>query len=388
MRDVLRKELAQIRTNGLYRSLREVASPQGREIVLDGKKVLNFCSNDYLGLSADQRLAIAAQVSMTRSGFGSGASRLVCGNMTEHVRLEKEIAQHKKTEAALVFSSGYMANVGAITALCGREDVIFCDKLNHASILDGCVMSRAELRRYPHKDLAALEEMLSQAQGFRRKLIVTDTVFSMDGDVAPLKELVRLAKMHGAWLMVDEAHAYGVFGPTGAGLVEAEGLGNDVPIQMGTLSKAAGSFGAYVAGSQELIDYLINSARSFIFTTAMPPAVAAASRIAVRIIQEETGRRERLRRNTDHLRGELQKLGFDTLQSVSPIIPVMVGEAERALELSKKLLERGIFVSAIRPPAVPKGTARLRVTVTAAHTQDDILRCVKAFSEIKERSGA
>jgi 8-amino-7-oxononanoate synthase len=388
LNDSLRVELDQIRTNGLYRSLREVSSPQGREIILDGKKVLNFCSNDYLGLAADQRLAIAAQVSMTRSGFGSGASRLVCGNMTEHVRLEKEIAQHKKTEAALVFSSGYMANVGVITALCSREDIIFSDRLNHASILDGSVMSRAELQRYPHNDMAALEDMLARAPGSRRKLIVTDTVFSMDGDVAPLKELVRLAKTHGAWLMVDEAHAYGVFGPTGAGLVEAEGLGNDVLIQMGTLSKAAGSFGAYVAGSQELIDYLINSARSFIYSTAMPPAVAAASRVAVKIIHDEPGRRERLHRNADRLRGELQKLGFDTLKSASPIIPVVVGGSDRAVELSKQLLERGVFVSAIRPPTVPKGAARLRVTVTAAHTQEDIDRCLEAFASVRDRGGS
>jgi 8-amino-7-oxononanoate synthase len=384
MRSAFRQELEEIKAGGLYRSLRELSSPQGREIVLDGNKVLNFCSNDYLGLAADPRLSAAAHKAMVQRGFGSGSSRLVCGNSDEHVQLEKELARFKKTEAALVFSSGYMANVGILSALCGREDIIFSDKLNHASIVDGCVLSRAELRRYPHNVVNALEELLAKARDFRRKLIVTDTVFSMDGDLAPLKDLVSLAKEHAAWLMVDEAHAFGIFGPTGAGLVEEEDLSSDVPIQMGTLSKAAGSFGAYVAGSQELVDYLVNTARSFIFTTAMPPAVAAASRAALQIIREEPDRRQHLLRNADRLRRELQGLGFDTLQSLSPIIPVVVGQAERAVDLSRRLLERGIFVSAIRPPTVPKGTARLRVTVTAAHTDDDITRCITAFAGMRD----
>jgi 8-amino-7-oxononanoate synthase len=388
MRAALKQELDEIKANGLFRSIREVSSPQGREIVLDGKKVLNFCSNDYLGLSADPRLSAAAQQAMAEHGFGSGASRLVCGNSDEHVQLERELAQFKKTEAALVFSSGYMANVGILSALCGRGDIIFSDKLNHASIVDGCILSRAELRRYPHNDIAALEDSLAKARDFRRKLIVTDTVFSMDGDRAPLKALARLAKEYDAWLMVDEAHAFGVFGPMGAGLVEEEDLGNDVPVQMGTLSKAAGSFGAYVAGSHELIDFLINTARSFIFTTALPPAVAAASRVALQIIREEPERRELLLRNAERLRQELQSLGFDTLQSLSPIIPVVVGEAEAAVDFSRRLLERGIFVSAIRPPTVPKGTARLRVTVTAAHTDEDIARCCEAFAGIRDKVGA
>jgi 8-amino-7-oxononanoate synthase len=383
MRSALKPELDKIKANGLYRSLREVSAPQGREIVLEGNKVLNFCSNDYLGLSADPRLSAAAQKAMAERGFGSGSARLVCGNSDEHVQLEKELARFKKTASALVFSSGYMANVGVLSALCGREDIIFSDKLNHASILDGCVLSRAELKRYPHRDVNTLAGLLSKAHGFRRKLIVTDTVFSMDGDVAPIKDLVRLARESDAWLMVDEAHAFGIFGPTGAGLVEEAGLGQDVPIQMGTLSKAVGSFGAYVAGSAELIDLLVNTARSFIFTTALPPAVAAASRAALRIIREEPERRVRLRRNADRLRRELQGLGFDTLESVSPIIPIVVGEAEQAVDLSRRLLERGIFVSAIRPPTVPQGSARLRVTVTAAHTEDDLTRCIEAFAGLQ-----
>jgi 8-amino-7-oxononanoate synthase len=281
-----------------------------------------------------------------------------------------------------------MANVGVLSALCGREDIILSDKLNHASIVDGALLSRAELRRYPHNDVAALEDMLSKAHGFRRRLIVTDAVFSMDGDIAPLKDLAQLAREYNAWLMVDEAHAFGVFGPDGAGLVAELGLGHEVDIQMGTLSKAAGSFGAYVAGPRELIDHLINNARSFIYSTAMPPAVAAASRVALRIIREEPELRVRLRQNADRLRAELQGLGFNTLQSLSPIIPVVVGETPEALDLSQRLLERGIFVSAIRPPTVPKGTARLRVTVTAAHTEEDIARCVEAFAGMQKGRSA
>ena len=385
MRETLQKELDAIRAQGLHRSLKTVSSPQGREIILDGKKVLNFSSNDYLGLAGDPRLAKAAEEAMRRFGFGSGASRLVCGNFDEHHKLEEDIAQMKKTAAALVFSSGYMANAGTISSLVGRDDVVFSDRLNHASIVDGIILSRAKLKRYPHNDTGTLEEMLADASKARRRLIVTDAVFSMDGDVAPLKEIVMLAKKCHAWLMVDEAHAFGVLGPTGAGLVEELGIESGVDIQMGTLSKAAGSFGAYVAGAQELIDHLVNSARSFIFTTGMPPAVAAASREALRVMQEEPFRRERVRRLGKLMRFELQRLGFDTLKSSTPIIPVMLGEAARAVAFSKCLLGRGIFVQAIRPPTVPLGAARLRVTVTSAHTEDDVAQCVEAFQEVRNQ---
>jgi glycine C-acetyltransferase len=383
MRDALRVELKKVRVQGLYRSLKDVSSAQGREITLDGKKVLNFCSNDYLGLACDVRLVQAAEGAMHRVGFGSGGSRLVCGNFDEHRLLEEDLARMKKTEAALVFSSGYMANAGIISALVGRDDVVFSDRLNHASIVDGIVLSRAELKRYPHNDVGALEELLAKATGARRRLIVTDTVFSMDGDVAPLKEIALLAKKYGAWFMVDEAHAFGVLGPTGCGLIEELGLETDVDIQMGTLSKAAGSFGAYAAGPRELIDHLVNTARSFIFTTGLPPAIAAASRAALTIMREEPGRRERVLRSAQRLRTGLRQFGFDTLQSVTPIIPVAIGEATRAVEFSKQLLERGVFVQAIRPPTVPQGTARLRVTVTAAHTDDDIARCLEVFKGVR-----
>ena len=383
MKDMMQHQLDVLDAQGLRRSLRTVTSTQGREIILDGQKVLNFCSNDYLGLAADPRLARAVEEAMERRGFGAGASRLVCGNFDEHDALEKELAAFKHVPEAVIFSSGYMANTGIIPALVSRGDAVFSDRLNHASIVDGIVLSRADLCRYPHKDMNALDEMLAKATGARRKLIVTDTVFSMDGDIAPLKDIVRLAKQHKAWLMVDEAHAFGVFGSTGAGLVEAMGLEADVDVQMGTLSKAAGTYGAYCAGSPELKAYLLNSARSFIFTTAMPPAVAAAARCALNIIKSEPERRERVLSLANKMRDGLKKAGFDTLESATPIIPVMMRKASQAVEMSRKLLERGIFVSAIRPPTVPAHTARLRVTVTAAHTDEDIDACLEAFEHAR-----
>lgn len=383
MDEILNVELKELREKGLFRSLRTVSSSQGRILLISGKEVLNFCSNDYLGLAADPRLSEAALTALHQYGTGSGASRLVCGNSAEHEALERDIAQLKKTEAALVFNSGYGANTGIIPALVGRKDVVFSDKLNHASIVDGIVLSRAEFKRYSHCDMDALAGLLERTKTVGRKLIVTDTVFSMDGDVAPLKEIFVLARRYGAWLMVDEAHAFGVFGARGAGLVEAVGLEGQVDIQMGTLSKAVGVAGAYVAGSSVLRDHLINHARSFIYTTAQPPALVAAAREALRIIRDEPERRQRLLKSADYLRGEIRGLGFDTLNSQSPIIPIMLKDAEKAVAWSNEFLERGIFVSAIRPPTVPEHTSRLRVTVTAAHTEDDltrfldVLRCVK-----------
>ncbi|NTV28664.1 MAG: 8-amino-7-oxononanoate synthase [Candidatus Omnitrophica bacterium] len=385
MKEVLRAELETLRSQGLYRTRRVMSSAQGREVVIDGKTVLNFCSNDYLGLAADARLVSAAGESLGRSGFGSGASRLICGDFETHRLLEAELARWKGTEAALVFSCGYMANTGTISALADRETVVFSDRLNHASIVDGIILSRAELRRYPHNDVAALEGMLSSTGEDRRKLVVTDTVFSMDGDVAPLRELVALCRKYGAWLMVDEAHAFGVMGPTGAGLAEALGVAGDVDVQMGTLSKAAGSFGAYVAGSKELVDHLVNRARSFVYTTAIPPSVAAAGLAALGVMRAEPERRQRVLSLATKLRQGLAGLGCDTLNSTTPIIPVMVKDAERAVRLSGKLFELGILAQAIRPPTVPSGSARLRVTVTAAHTEEDLVRCLEAFREALSR---
>lgn len=370
------------RGEDLLRTLKDVSGSQGRTITVDGQEVLNFCSNNYLGLADDPRLVKAAQQCMEKEGFGSGASRLVCGNMSSHRKLEQRLAEFKKTRACLVFSSGYMANVGIISSVMSPGDIIFSDRLNHASIVDGLLLSRAEFRRYNHKDMNHLEEWLKKTDTGKKKLIVTDTVFSMDGDVAPVEDIVRLAKRYGAMTMVDEAHALGVFGKRGQGLVEHLGLKDDIDIQMGTLSKAVGSFGAYCFGSQELIDFLINHARSFIYTTGLPPSVCAASLCAIDIIENDQERRKQLWQNTNDLRRKLQEAGFDTMESASPIIPILIGENQKALDFSARLFENGIFVSAIRPPTVSHGTARLRVTVMATHTKKEIDQLVESFTTI------
>jgi glycine C-acetyltransferase len=367
----------------LTRVLRHVTGSQGPRVCFEGKDVLNFCSNNYLGLANDARLVEAAQKALAIEGLGSGASRLICGNMDSHARLEQKIASFKQTESALVFSAGYMAIVGILSALCDRGDIIFSDKLNHASIVDGILLSRAEFKRYPHKDMAALEEMLKGAQQHRKRLIVTDSVFSMDGDKALLKDIVRLAKQYAAFVMIDEAHSLGVLGAKGKGLAEELGVEKDIDIQMGTLSKAAGSFGAYCCGSKALTDFLLNKARSFIYTTAMPPSIAAASIKAIEIIESEPQRRKKLLQNAKRMKDGLEKLGFDTMGSTTPIIPVLIGDAPQAVQFSRKLIDKGILVQPIRPPTVPEGTARLRVTVMATHTDEDIEQSLRAFEETK-----
>ena len=378
----LEKDLAHMQKMGLRRSLKRVDSPQGREIVLNGQRVLNFSSNDYLGLANDPRIRSAALEAIQRYGLGAGASRLICGNMAPHEKLEAELAIFKNTESALVFSSGYMANTGIISALMGRDDIVLSDKLNHASIIDGIILSRAQLQRYPHADIQALEEILKNAKGFKHKLIVTDTVFSMDGDKAPLKEIVDLARRYEAMVMVDEAHAMGVLGAQGAGRVEELGLQGQVDIQMGTLSKAAGCFGAYVCGTKILREYLINKSRAFIYTTAMPPALAQAACVALQIIRQDNQLRRQLKDNADYLHRELKVMGFDTMNSTTPIIPILVKDPVRALAFSQHLLKQGIFVQAIRPPTVPVNTARLRLSVTAAHTRSDCDQLLQALRTI------
>ncbi len=366
------EELAALERQGLKRRLRDVTGTQGRKIILDGKEVLSFCSNNYLGLADDPRLRRAAVECMEQEGVGSGASRLVCGNMAAHRELEETIAAFKGAESCLVFGSGYVANVGIISSVFGRDDMIFCDRLNHASIIDGIILSQARFKRYPHNDMAALEEMLRTTTGFRRRGIITDSIFSMDGDIAPLDKIVALAEKYDCIIMIDEAHALGVMGKNGKGLAEHFGVEDKIDIQMGTLSKAAGSFGAYCCGSKALIDFLINKARSFIYTTAMPPAVAAASKKAVEIIRDEPALRQKLWTNTDYFYKAVVAIGFNTLSSRTPIIPVVAGEPAVAVEFSRRLLEEGIFVSAIRPPTVPQNTARLRLTVMATHTGEDL----------------
>lgn len=383
----LADELHSIEHKGLKRALRLAEGAQDRTVTVDGHPVLNFCSNNYLGLAGDERLKEAAVRCLESEGFGAGASRLVSGNMTAHRRLEERLAAFKGTEGCLVFSTGYMANVGIISSLFGKGDLILSDKLNHASIIDGILLSGAALKRYPHLDMAVLERLLKESGEYQKKVIITDSVFSMDGDVAPLDRIVALARQHGALVMVDEAHAFGVLGKKGKGAVEHFGLEGQIDIQMGTLSKAAGAFGAYCCGSVELIQYLINKARSFIYTTGMPPSVAAAATTAIDIIETEPQRREYLKDASEYLRKELKEAGFDTGNSATPIIPVIVGDPAAAVEFSRRLFENGIFVQAIRPPTVPQNTARLRITVMATHTREDLDLLLKSLVQVGKEPG-
>lgn len=385
MMEFIQDDLKRLEEQELLRHLRLVNGAQSRVIDIDGKKRLNFCSNNYLGLADEQQIVEAAIEGLRRDGVGSGASRLVCGNMRVHEKLEQAIASLKKKESALLFNSGYAANSGVIPALMERDDIIFSDKLNHASIVDGVILSRAQFKRYPHLDMECLEQELKKASRKCRKMIITDSVFSMDGDVAPLKAIVDLAKQYEAFVYVDEAHGFGVLGEHGGGLVEELGLENDIDISMGTLSKAAGCFGAYVAGDKSLRDYLINHARSFIYTTSMPPAMAQAALAAVQLIADKNQggiRRAQLRHNAKYLRSGLKAMGFDCMNSTTPIIPILVKDSSRALALSRQLFDQGIYVSAIRPPTVPINGARLRITVMATHTQEDLDILLRAMKEL------
>ncbi len=376
-------ELDQLRADGLYRTLRTVASAQGPRLIIDGREFLNFSSNDYLGLANDPLLKRAATDAIERYGVGAGASRLVCGNIEPYAALEERLARFKNKEAAIVFGSGYAANVGTITALVGEGDVAILDKLDHASIIDGARQSGVTIRVYPHKKLKKLESVLQKCGAFRRKLIVTETVFSMDGDLAPLAEIAELKEKYGAWLMVDEAHATGLYAKNRRGLAEVAGVEDKIDVTLGTLSKALGSAGGFVVGSQALIDFLRNRARSLIYSTALPPAIVAAAAAAVDFVMSDAGheRREMLWRNVSELKNGLSKLGIQN-ESRSPIIPVVVGDEAAAMEMSKKLFERGIFVPAIRFPTVPKGKARLRVTVTAGHAAEDISQFLEVYGDI------
>lgn len=378
--------LLELTQRGLKRKIRTIEGRQNREITIDGRKVLNFCSNNYLGLADDPRLGAAATASIVAEGFGAGASRLVCGNFSSHQKLEDCIAKFKGTERALLFNTGYIANMGIISSLYGRGDMIFSDKLNHASIIDGILLSGAEYKRYAHADMESLAAMLKAAPESVKKLIITDSVFSMDGDIAPLPAIVALAKKYSAAVMVDEAHGLGVLGRNGKGAVEHFGLEGQVDIQMGTFSKAAGSFGAYCCGSARLIDFLINKARSFIYTTGLPPNVAAASLKGLEIIVKEPQRREKMWENTKFITNGLKEMGFDTLNTQTPIIPIVVKDSSLSVDFSEKLLAAGIFVSAIRPPTVSANTARLRVTVMATHTTEDLNRLLSIVKTIGKES--
>jgi len=370
------ERLEELRDRGLHRRLRLVEGPQGPRVTLDGREVLLLCSNDYLGLANHPKVRGAAADAAMRWGAGAGASRLISGNMQPHSRLEKRLAAFKGYESALLFGSGYLANTGTVAALAGRGEVVFSDELNHASIIDGCRLSRAETFVYRHADLEHLAWGLRKARE-RAALIVTDGVFSMDGDVAPLAELHELARQSRCRLMVDEAHATGALGPGGRGSVAAAGLSGEVDVVLGTLGKALGSYGAYVCSDRETTDYLLNTARSFVFSTAPPPPVAAAASAALELLESRPDRVERLRANATVLRSALQGEGLATGSAQTQIVPVETGDAERTMELSERLLERGVFAQGIRPPTVPEGSSRLRFTVMSTHRSEELARAAE-----------
>ncbi len=368
----LRRELDDLKLAGRYRNFRVIQSASLPEGIIQGKRYKIFCSNNYLGLANHPRLRQAACESTERLGSGSGASRLVCGNMSAHVELEEELARFKQAEAAIVFPTGYMANVGTISTLAGPEDTAIIDRLCHASIIDGCRLSGAKLQVYKHLDLDSLEHVLSRSGKYRRRLVITDSIFSMDGDIAPLPQIIELCQCYGAVSMVDEAHATGVFGEHGWGTLEHFGVEGQVDVVMGTLSKAVGSLGGFVVGPQILIDYLRQSCRSFIYTTALPPGVCAASTAGLRLIRDEPQRRQRLWENVEYLRRGLLELGFNLMGSQSQIIPVLLGDETRTMQASEALFHQGILIPGIRPPTVPKGQCRLRITLMADHSREDL----------------
>jgi 8-amino-7-oxononanoate synthase len=378
--------LDELRERGLHRRLRLVSGPQGPRVLLDGRPVLLLCSNNYLGLADHPRVREAAAEAAMRWGVGAGASRLISGNMKLHRRLEERLAAFKGHEASLLFGSGYLANTGAIAALARNGEVVFSDQLNHASIIDGCRLSRAETFAYRHCDLDHLEWGLRKAQG-RGSLIVTDGVFSMDGDVAPIEELVGLSRRYDCRVMVDEAHATGTLGPGGRGSVAAAGLSGEVDVVIGTLGKALGSYGAYVCASGELVDYLINVARPFIFSTAPPPPTVAAAIAALELLESNPHRVERLQANARAMREALVAEGLPTGPSETQIVPVMVGDPEAAVQLSELALERGIFAQGIRPPTVPEGTSRLRLATMATHRAAELVRAAKVLGDAAREIG-
>ena len=368
----LQTKLNALKSQGLYRSRR----------IIDDKNIVNFCSNDYLGLSKNENVVAAFKKAADDYGVGSSSAHLICGHSKAHHLLEEELAEFTGRERALLFSTGYMANLGSINALVGRGDFVFEDKLNHASLLDGGLSSGANFKRYLHADLTQLEKLLCKARG--EKLIVTDGVFSMDGDVAPLRELAILAKQHDTLLMVDDAHGFGVLGQTGGGLTEELNLTqNDVPILMGTFGKAFGTFGAFIAGSETLIETLIQFSRTYIYTTALPPSIAEATRTSLKIVIAETWRREKLQALISQFKTDAAQLNLPLMPSDSPIQPLFVGDSFRATKMSEQLLEAGFLVSAIRPPTVPKNKARLRITLSALHEAEDISRLIETLYQLE-----
>lgn len=379
-------ELSDLERRGLRRERRRVQSPPGVRLRIAGRDFLSFASNDYLHLAEDLRLARSAARAARRFGTGAGASPLVCGYLPPHRWLERALARWERAPSCLVFSSGFAANLAVVSALAGADDVIFSDALNHASLIDGCRLSRARLQVYRHGDVDHLEELAVLNNG-RRRFIATDTLFSMDGDLARLPELIDLARRHDCHLIVDEAHATGVFGERGCGLAEFAGSQrsrDDLVIKVGTLSKALGSQGGFVCGSATLIKLLVNRARPYIFSTALAPPAVAAARRALSIVADEPERRRQLLDRARRLRQRLSELGISTGNSCSQIVPIIVGDSRSTVELSRRLEDRGLLVPAIRPPSVPEGTARLRISLTAGHSDEDIERLVEALSSLRQ----
>ena len=382
----IEERLADLRDRGLYRRMRVISGPQGPRVVLDGKPVLLLCSNNYLGLADHPRVCEAAADAALRFGVGAGGSRLVSGTMRIHGKLEERLAAFKGSESALLFGSGYLANMGVVSALAGANEIVFSDELNHASILDGCRLSRAGTFVYRHSDVEHLEWGLEQAAG-RGALIVTDSVFSMDGDVAPLAELVELAQRFGVRLAVDEAHGVGCLGPGGRGAVHEAGVQDHVDVVMGTLGKALGAYGAYVTCSDELAQFLVNSARPFIFSTAPPPPAIAGALAALELLAEEPHRVDHLAANGDVLRDELAREGFDVTGSTTQIVPLVIGEAEQAMTICEEAIEHGVFAQAIRPPTVAEGTSRLRLAVMATHDRSELREAARVLGRAALQAG-
>jgi 8-amino-7-oxononanoate synthase len=379
--DDLAAELLERETNGLRRRRRILESPQSARVTVDGQDYVAFCSNDYLGLAADQRLIAAACEGARADGVGAGASHLILGHTTAHERLETALAQFVQLPRALLFSTGYMANLGIITALVGRHDDVFADKLNHASLIDAALLSRANFKRYAHADLAALERLLA-ASAARRKLVVSDAVFSMDGDVAPVPQLLELCERFDAWLLLDDAHGFGVLGATGSGVLDHFKTASPRIVYMATLGKAAGVAGAFAAGEADMIETLVQGARTYIYTTATPPMLAHALLASLDIIALEGGRRQTLVRLIEQLKAGVNDLRWQLMPSQTAIQPLVIGGNVDALRVADALAERGVLVPAIRPPTVAAGTARLRISLSAAHTHEDVARLIDALHHV------
>lgn len=378
----LSAELEAIDAQGLRRWRRALESPQGARVMVDGCECVAFCSNDYLGLAADPSLAQAAHDGCARYGVGAGASHLILGHSAAHQALETALARFVEKPRALLFSSGYLANIGAVTALVGREDVVFADRLNHASLNDACLLSRAAFRRYPHGDTAALDRMLAATRA-RRRLVVSDAVFSMDGDIAPLASLIDLCERHDAWLLLDDAHGFGVLGRRGRGTPSHLDIASSRIVYMATLGKAAGVFGAFVAAAPEVVETLVQRARSYIYTTAIPSLLAHAVLRSLELIESDEWRRERLSQLMHALKSGLAGSRWSLMPSDTPIQPLLVGGNQEALEISRQLEQHGVLVPAIRPPTVPRDTARLRISLSAAHGVQDVERLVAALNEMQ-----